>query len=89
MTTTSPFGKPRAPFYIQHTETRRRRLAEWDEIQCYQWLRPSGLNAYNRLSIALFGAEKNTLGEVDYESYFAEKGWEIDDIINWKPNMEA
>jgi len=82
-------GKTMAPYGIYHHETRRKRLAEWDEIQCYQWIRPSGLSPYTKLSLALFGVEKNSLGEADYESYFAEKGWTIDDIVNWKLNKEV
>jgi hypothetical protein len=88
MTTIYPLGKTIAPYFIQHTETRRKRLAQWDTHQCYQWLRPSGVSPYYRLSMALFGVERNALGEADYDSYFAEKGWAIDDIINWK-SMEA
>jgi hypothetical protein len=88
MTTIYPLGKTIAPYFIQHTETRRVRLAQWDMHQCYQWLRPSGVSPYVLLSMALFGVEKNDLGEADYESYFAEKGWAINDIVNWK-SMEA
>ena len=63
-------------------------LAEWDEIQSYHWLRAS-ISPYYLLGMALFGADKNDLGEADYESYFAEQGWEINDIISWKPHTEA
>tara|TARA_R110001592_G_scaffold184962_1_gene428822 strand:- start:582 stop:848 length:267 start_codon:yes stop_codon:yes gene_type:complete len=88
MTTIFPLGKTIAPHHIQHTDKRRERLAQWDTHQSYQWLRPSGLSPYVKLSMALFGVEKNNLGEADYESYFAENGWAIDDIVNLK-SMEA
>lgn len=88
MTTIFPLGKTIAPHFIEHPEKRRVRLAQWDTHQSYQWLRLSGLSPYVTLSMALFGVEKNNLGEADYESYFAEKGWAIDDIVNWK-SMEA
>jgi hypothetical protein len=88
MTTTAPFGKTCAPFYINPDNRRRKRLAEWDEIQSYHWLRAS-ISPYYLLGMALFGADKNDLGEADYESYFAEQGWKINDIISWKPHKEA